>query len=388
MEHELVEGVALVGAQCGVDRIRARDKLAPRLAHPLRLAVMLEAEGARPKLLGFAHAVIFGVARGEKRDLGGMVGAELTLGPVARPVGDLVLGDIGGVPRHRQEELDRQFERLQVADIGDPHLVRAIVVRQVHLLPDLGERVRIDPLIGERPAVHVHMEIHAEAALPAALRSARQAAQIADIVVRQHQRHVVGDLQPGVVIFIDFGEQHPHLRHLVRGFAHPLGDDPALVRDDRLEQLDVGLEAAGALQRDIAIAAHADRDDDFAGAVAGDALVEEFADARLVGRIVPCAIAVRVVMVGPFLVRAHHRLVMRRPHHDAIGIGERRIGRIVDRKRVVPHRRPQVIGAQPQQQLEQLAVECGVHPAELLGGPAGQARRLVVQEDAAILHLG
>ena len=349
---------------------------------------MLQAERVGPQLLGFAHPVVFRIARREERDLGRVLGPELSLGPGARPVGDLVLGDVGRVPRHRQEEFDRQFERLQVADIGDPHLVRAVLVGEVHLLPDLGQRIRIDPLVRERPAVHVHVEIHAEATLAAAFGGRRQATQIADIVVRQHQRHVVGDLQPGIVIFIDFGEQHPHLRHLFGGLAHALGDDAPLVGDDAFEQFDVGLDTAGALQRDIAVAAHPDRHDDLVFAIADDPLAEEFGDRRPVGRIVPRAVAIVLAVVGPFLVRAHHRLVMRRAHHDAELLGERSVRRIVDRERIVPHRRPQVIGPQPEQQLEQLAVELRVHPAEFLGGPARQARGLVIQEDAAILHRG
>jgi hypothetical protein len=85
-------------------------------------------------------------------------------------------------------------------------------------------------------------------------------------------------------------------------------------------------------------------------------------------------------------VGAHQRLVVRRAHHDAHLVGQRAVFRIVVVERIAPHRRPQVVAAHAQDQLEQLAVEPVVESAELLLGPAGQRRRLVVQEDAAVTH--
>jgi hypothetical protein len=77
---------------------------------------------------------------------------------------------------------------------------------------------------------------------------------------------------------------------------------------------------------------------------------------------------------------------VRRAHHDAVLVRELRVQRVVVAKGAVPHRRPEVVGLQAQQQLEDLRVELVVVAAELLPRPAGERGRLVVDEDAAVLH--
>ena len=63
-----------------------------------------------------------------------------------------------------------------------------------------------------------------------------------------------------------------------------------------------------------------------------------------------------------------------------------RVQRVVVVERVAPHRRPQVVALQAQDQLEDVRVELAVEAAELLARPAGERRRLVVDEDAAVPH--
>ena len=53
---------------------------------------------------------------------------------------------------------------------------------------------------------------------------------------------------------------------------------------------------------------------------------------------------------------------------------------------VAPHRRPEVVALQAQDQLEDVLVELVIEAAELLARPAAERRRLVVDEDAAVLH--
>ena len=101
-------------------------------------------------------------------------------------------------------------------------------------------------------------------------------------------------------------------------------------------------------------------------------------------------------MPVPFLLRAQHRLLVGTAHHDAVFVGEPRVVRIILGERVVPHRRPQVVALEAENDLENARVESGVEVrggafsrltvAVVLAHPTGQVRKLVVQEDAAILH--
>ena len=72
----------------------------------------------------------------------------------------------------------------------------------------------------------------------------------------------------------------------------------------------------------------------------------------------------------PLLFRAHHRLLVRGPHHDAVFVSELCIQWIVSSERVVPHGRPKKICLQPQKQLEHLCIELMIHSSELLFRPS------------------
>ena len=51
-----------------------------------------------------------------------------------------------------QKELDRKLDRLAVANVHYPHPVRAVLQRQIHLLLNLRNRNRVQPLIRTRAA--------------------------------------------------------------------------------------------------------------------------------------------------------------------------------------------------------------------------------------------
>ena len=386
VEHELIKRVPLLRRQHRGKFPGPLRDVAPGGLDALGLAVVELAEGLRLDDFRLPPAVVFRVAGDEIGDLSGMLRAEIALGPATGVVGHLVLGQGGGVPRQAQEEFDRQLERLQVADVDDPDAGRAVFVCEVHLLGDLRKRVGVDPLVGERPAMHVEVVIDAGAAAALALVEGRQAPEVAGVVVRPEQRHVFRRAQPTLVVPLYLREERPELRDL-RGIGpHFFGQDPALVGEDAFEQLHVGLDTAGADHGLVAVAPHPDRDQVFVILVARNALAEEPLQGPGVGGIVPLAVAVLLAPTGPLLVRAHHRLMVGGAHDDAVLIGQTRIVRIVLVEGVVPHRRPEVVGPQAQEQLEDLRIEPRVQPAELLLGPTGQARSLVVEEDAAILH--
>ena len=74
-------------------------------------------------------------------------------------------------------------------------------------------------------------------------------------------------------------------------------------------------------------------------------------------------------------MRPHERLVVRRAHHDAVLVGQLAVQGIVFVERAVPHRRPQVVAAQSQDELEDLLVERVVVAAEALLRPTGAFER-------------
>ena len=105
----------------------------------------------------------------------------------------------------------------------------------------------------------------------------------------------------------------------------------------------------------------------------------------------------------PFLLRAQHRFLMRSAHHNAVLIGQLGVGRIVFVKGVIPHRRPEVVRAQPQEHFEYPGIKFVAVIRDSLGNrrvpaqrrrakffshPVGQVGRFVVEEDAAIFHDG
>ena len=62
------------------------------------------------------------------------------------------------------------------------------------------------------------------------------------------------------------------------------------------------------------------------------------------------------------------------------------LSRVVVVDRAAPHRRPEVVALEPQDQLEHVLVELVIAAAELLLHPAGERRGFVVDEDAAVFH--
>ena len=105
----------------------------------------------------------------------------------------------------------------------------------------------------------------------------------------------------------------------------------------------------------------------------------------------------------PFLLRPQHRLLVRGAQDDAEFIRQPGVFRIVLVERVVPHRRPEVIALQPENQLEQPRIKqvvvighalgdrrirAGRDRAEFCHDPIGQVWRFVVQEDAAVSDRG
>ena len=323
-----------------------------------------------------------------------------------QPLAQVGLGD-GGVAAAPavnvigkvQEVRQAQLLGADVADVGDPDLAHAVVVGHRHLLPQAGQVGRADPLEGLRAAVHVLVVIHAKAAVVGAHGRGGQRAGVAAVVVRQHQRDAVelgvaqqaGDFVRAVQEAFDLGEQHKLARHARKVGVDLLADEAVLRFEDAAQKLDVLAQVGiAAKQRGVALAAHAQRDDVFKAAVAAQPVAPEAGDPFGVGRKVP-GVAVgraRAAHAGVFLAAAHAGFVVGGGHDDAELVGQ--LGALqagaVQAEIGGPHRGPEIVALETQQQLEHLRIAGGVDAAEVGARPGAERGPFIVDEKAAVAH--
>ena len=334
VKDQLVIGIAAIGRDRRRDAVRSGRQRVPFAQHA-RPASIRQRVGVRVDQLGFAAAGELPITREQRADRRPFARAELLHRPAHRERLHRRLGHRVRVPCHREEEGGGIFHRLQVADVDDPQPVRAVLPGEVHLLPHARHRIGVEPLVVAGVADIIEMVIDAVPARAAIARRG-QPPDIAPIVVRKQQRHVVRDAHPLVVIILHLLVERPDLRRLGGGAAGRLGDDPPLVGDDAFEKRDRGPLG----HRHVAVAAHADRHRILGCSASGDPRAPERAQPLGVRRIIPGASALAL----PFDVRTLHRLVMRRAEDDAHRPGQWCRGGIVLPQGFAPHRRPQEIG--------------------------------------------
>ena len=224
------------------------------------------------------------------------------------------------------------------------------------------------------------MVVDAEAAASIAIGRGVESPDVAPVVIGEEEGDVVRDAHPLVVVVLYFLIECPELRRLARVLLRLFGDDPSLVGDDALEERDRG--ALG--HRFVAVTSHSHRHDVLARAHAAHSAAPELPQHRIVGLVVPVAFSV----LSPFGLRARQRLVVGRAHHDAVLVGESWAQRVVVGECVAPHGGPEVVALHAQHELEDLLVELRVEPPERVACPARESRRLIVDEDSAVLHDG
>ena len=88
----------------------------------------------------------------------------------------------------------------------------------------------------------------------------------------------------------------------------------------------------------------------------------------------------------PLLLCAQHRFVMGCAHYNAVFVCERGIQRVILVEGVVPHRGPEVVGLQSQQQFKNLGIELMIVVAVFFFHPSGEGWRFIVQENSAVLN--
>ncbi len=380
MQDELVERVPRILRQLRVDRLGLRRDGPPLGQHAIGLMIVHKVERGRVDQFGLATPVVLGVPGDDVGDLGGMGRTEFALRPGPRVLSDPLLGPAGRVPRQGQKELDGKLHRLQIAHVDHPDAIRVVLPSEVHLLPDFGDRHRVEPFVVAWSADVIEVIVDARPAGTLPLLRGGQTPQVAPVVVAPEQNHVVGNAHPPLVVSLHLLVERPDLRHGRQIGIDFLCDDLPLLGDDLLQQSDVGLLR----HRLVAIAPHGQRDDLLIVFGALDALCPERAQGLSVLGVVPTAPLVAEPL--PLFPSPHHGLVVRRAHHDPVFIRKLRIQRIVGVERVVPHGRPEKVALHAEDQLEDLRIELVIVVAELPVHPAAQGRRLVVEKNAAILH--
>ena len=288
-------------------------------------------------------------------------------------------------PRHVKEEGNRILLRLEVTHVQDPELVDAIFISKLHLLPEVLYRGDVQPFGISRGAYVVNVVVHAPTAFVLPFLLIRKFPDIAPVVIRNEYDDVIRHTQSLFIIQLDFLVKSPDLRPFLRRLACDLAYDLALVPEQALHHADNVLIAAG--QGCVAVAPHAYGDEVLIVLGPLDTLTEEPLQFLLVLRIVPhSAICLRVAR--PFLVVSGHRLVVRGSHHYAHLVSRLAVERIVGIESPTPHRRPEEIATQTQNQLENVGVELMSAPfgTVVILHPGRKARSLVVQEQTAIPH--
>ena len=316
--------------------------------------------------------------RGVRRD----IGAERAGRPLADDGVDRLRACGRHVPRQSQEIVGGEFARLEIADIGDPHLPRAGIPGAAQFLADQRGRGGRQPQIRQRRAEIGEVVIDARSAGSLAFGGVGEVADIAEIVVGPQQRDVARHLQPAAIDVEHFLIRGEHLRRVLRQHS-------ALVGEDALEQRPASGIVARADHPAVVDAAHAERPNALVARVGRHPLAPVARDTGSVGDVIE-ALRRR----GPFAdIVAQHRLGMARAHHDRIAIGERCVAGVgIERARHLVHRRPDEVGLEPQHQFEQLGVGFRADRArrglEGVRGPGLQPPILVVEENAAILDRG
>ena len=192
-----------------------------------------------------------------------------------------------------------------MADVHNPDLVGVVMVSQIHLLPNLGDWVRVEPFVVTRATDVIKMIINSSttAAFPFVQR--RQAADIAPVIVAPKQCDVIGHAHSLFIVFLHFLVDCPILRY-VRGVGtHRLCNDLPLVGHDFFQHGDVG--AFG--HRRVIRPAQADGDDAFVILVAFNAFPPKVFKHIGVFGIVPTPECFLIATIPFFLCPEHRFLV-------------------------------------------------------------------------------
>ncbi len=221
---------------------------------------------------------------------------------------------------------------------------------QRHLVPYFRYRAGVDPLVAARTTVIVKVVIDSCAAAAPSLIGCRQPPHITPVVLRPEQGDVVRDPHAFVIVILYLLVKAPHLGYLSDVRSNLFSDDASLKVHYLFQPVFICRRSSRSHLR-IVSTAQSYGDDTFKIPVAPDTVAPEFQ--QRIGVVSPAPVAQAVFISSvPLFLCPDHRFLVAGAHDDAILIGQRSIAGVILVEGVVPHCRPEVVGLQPQQQLE------------------------------------
>ena len=295
------------------------------------------------------------------------------------------------VPGHIEEELEIVGSHFGVVDIGYPQPSHVVIVGLTQFIVDESRLGGRQPEVVVRPAPIRKMVIDACSTAALLFAGIGEPGDVAIIVIAPHQRDIIGYFQPLLVELQHFLVGNEHL-HLLGWIADVFPDQSLLIVDHLLQGFEFLLFCLVALHRTVVDATHADRE---------HIVVRMLHFFLSLGPVLPDSLTVRAIVEGPAsvfvplaYVVAEQRLTVAGTHHDA-----KRVGGCFGARReeeghcALVHGRPDGVGTQAEQQLEDLSIGARADLSlcsrfESLIAPRAQRPVFVVQEDASELHTG
>ena len=156
---------------------------------------------------------------------------------------------------------------------------------------------------------------------------------VSPIVVTEKQCDIIGHIESCIIVTLYLCKDSPKLRYCICT-AIDVTDYLSLVFYHLLEGFHI-VSVVAFPHGNIAIATHTDRYQVLIVLVPYHSLTEEFVKPFLVDRVVPGTnfVPARCVL----FMSAHHGLMVRRSHHDAVFISQQGVQRVVFIKFGVPH---------------------------------------------------
>ena len=298
--------------------------------------------------------------------------------------------------------------RLDIPHIEHPELIHPILIGGLQLLPHFRNSRHREPLACPWRTIIAHMIIHAVATFMLLLTQVRKASYMTEIIIAKHHDYIIRYLQALVIVIKHLAIESPHLRSLRSRFTGSLGYHLALSSDNFLHLSEVSLPATRISHRTVFVSTHTNRYEILIVLGFLYSFREETGDSLPVGLPVPVGIAIVFLMSDPFLLRTHHRFVMRSTHNDAIFICQTRIFGVIlieavalihsilifqnRNQRLIllegaPHGRPETVGLETQQEFEDMRIHLAVHTPKLIPSPGSHAGELIVDKDTTIFYL-
>src|ERR1700686_618224 len=133
--------------------------------------------------LWLTTAVVLRVFGDDLGNLSGVLWPKLALGPKPCVFREALRGPTPRIPGKVPKKLSGKLHRFDVADINNPDACGPVPIRQVHLLPNLGDGCGVQPFVRARATDVIEMVVDTCTTRTFAFCNSRQAANVSPVVV-------------------------------------------------------------------------------------------------------------------------------------------------------------------------------------------------------------